>query len=53
MCPDQKAIKVSSFSESKRVNKYRKMGAGVYIKKPYQMDKIGLTIKQELYNTPK
>ncbi len=44
----QKAIIASGFSETKRVKEAQRLGAGVYIKKPYILEKIGLSIKQEL-----
>ncbi|HOW57918.1 MAG TPA: ATP-binding protein, partial [Smithellaceae bacterium] len=44
----QKAIIVSGFSESERVREAQKLGAGVYVRKPYIMEKIGLAIRQEL-----
>ena len=47
-CPEQKAIIVSGFSESERVSAAQKMGAGIYIKKPYVMEKLGLAVKEEL-----
>ena len=47
--PNQKAIIVSGFSETDRVKKAQKLGAGAYIKKPYVMEKIGVAIRDELY----
>ena len=46
--PEQKAIIVSGFSESERVTAAQKLGAGVYVKKPYIMEKLGLAVKEEL-----
>lgn len=46
--PDQKAIIASGYAESERVKEAQKLGAGAYIKKPYTLEKIGLTIKNEL-----
>lgn len=46
--PQQKAILVSGFSETDRVRKARRLGAGVYVKKPYVMETIGLAIRKEL-----
>ena len=46
--PGQKAIIVSGFSESERVSETQKLGAGVYVKKPYVMEKLGLAVKEEL-----
>jgi len=46
--PNQKAIIVSGFSETKRVKDAQRLGAGVYVKKPYLLEKIGLAIRGEL-----
>jgi PAS domain S-box-containing protein len=46
--PKQKAIIVSGFSETERVKKAQKLGAGAYVKKPYVMEKIGVAIRDEL-----
>ncbi len=46
--PKQKAILVSGFSETERVKKAQELGAGAYVKKPYQTGKIGLAIRREL-----
>jgi CheY-like chemotaxis protein len=46
--PDQKAIIVSGFSETKRVKEAQKLGAGAYVRKPYLLEKIGLAIRVEL-----
>jgi two-component system cell cycle sensor histidine kinase/response regulator CckA len=46
--PDQKAVIASGFSETNRVKAAQKLGAGVYIKKPYTMKDIGITVKMEL-----
>ena len=46
--PFQKAIIVSGFSETDRVQEVQSLGAGDYIKKPYTMEKIGLAVKKEL-----
>jgi len=44
----QKAVIASGFSETERVREAQRLGAGAYIKKPYALEKIGLSIKQEL-----
>ena len=49
--PKQKAIIVSGFSETARVKKAQKLGAGVYIRKPYTLEKIGIAVKSELSKT--
>ena len=46
--PGQKAIIASGFSETDRVKEVQRIGAGVYIKKPYTLEKIGLAVKTEL-----
>jgi len=46
--PGQKAIIASGFSETKRVKKAQRLGAGKYIKKPYTLGKIGIAVKNEL-----
>lgn len=46
--PKQKAVIVSGFSETKRVEDVLKLGAGCYIRKPYIMEKIGMAIRDEL-----
>ncbi len=46
--PGQKAIIVSGFSESDRVKKAQELGAGTYIKKPYSMEKLGITLRRTL-----
>ncbi len=46
--PGQKAILVSGFSETDRVREAQRLGAGVYVRKPYVMEKIGMAIRAEL-----
>jgi DNA-binding NarL/FixJ family response regulator len=46
--PGQKAIIVSGFSESERVNAAQALGAGTYVRKPYVMEKLGLAVRCEL-----
>jgi len=46
--PNQKAIIASGYSETDRVRKAQKLGAGAYVKKPYTFEKIGLAVKKEL-----
>ena len=48
--PKQKAIIASGFSETTRVKKAQKLGAGQYVKKPYTLEKIGIAVKNELGN---
>lgn len=46
--PEQKAVIASGFSESEKVKKAQRIGAGTYVKKPYSFEKIGLAVKGEL-----
>lgn len=46
--PNQKAIIVSGFTDSDEVKETQRIGAGIYIKKPFTLEKIGLAIKDEL-----
>jgi len=46
--PDQKAIIASGFSETDRVKAAQGLGAGSYLKKPYTLEKLGLTVKAAL-----
>ncbi len=46
--PDQKAIITSGFSESDDVKGALDLGAGVFIKKPYSMSKLGQAVKKAL-----
>jgi two-component system, cell cycle sensor histidine kinase and response regulator CckA len=49
--PQQKAIIVSGFSETDRVKKAQELGAGVYVRKPYVLESLGLAVRQELDRT--
>ena len=46
--PEQKAIIVSGFSETKRVKEAQRLGAGSYVKKPYILEKLGFAVRTEL-----
>ena len=46
--PNQKAIIASGFSETDRVKKAQRLGAGAYIKKPYTLENLGIAVKAEL-----
>jgi two-component system cell cycle sensor histidine kinase/response regulator CckA len=46
--PGQKAVIVSGFSATDRVNEMQRLGAGPYIKKPYTLHAIGKAIREEL-----
>ncbi len=46
--PGQKAIIVSGFAETTRVQKALELGAGCYLKKPYVIEQLGMAVKKEL-----
>ena len=46
--PKQPAIIVSGFSESERVKKAQMLGAGAYLRKPYNFANLGKVVKDEL-----
>ncbi|MCW4020367.1 MAG: ATP-binding protein, partial [Candidatus Bathyarchaeota archaeon] len=46
--PQQRAVLVSVFSETKRVKEAQGLGAGSYVRKPYSLEKIGVAIRAEL-----
>ncbi|MGC8492470.1 MAG: hybrid sensor histidine kinase/response regulator [Syntrophobacteraceae bacterium] len=46
--PGQKAIIVSGFAETSRVQKALELGAGSYLKKPYVIEQLGMAVKKEL-----
>ena len=48
MAPEQKAIIVSGYAENERVKKTQKLGAGIFVKKPFTIEKIGIAVKNEL-----
>ncbi|BBO67789.1 hypothetical protein DSCA_17190 [Desulfosarcina alkanivorans] len=48
LCPGQKAIIASGFAETDRVKKALNMGVGQFIKKPYTIADVGLSVKNEL-----
>ncbi|MBU0970193.1 MAG: response regulator, partial [Proteobacteria bacterium] len=45
---DQKVVIASGFSDNERVKEAQRLGAGQYIRKPYSVEEIGITIKEEL-----
>jgi PAS domain S-box-containing protein len=49
--PKQKAIIVSGYSETERVNDAHALGAGEYVKKPYVIEKLGMAVRSELDRT--
>ena len=46
--PEQKAIIASGYAESTDVKKAQKLGARVYLKKPYTLEKLGEAVRNEL-----
>jgi two-component system, cell cycle sensor histidine kinase and response regulator CckA len=46
--PKQKAIIVSGFSETDEVKQAQKLGAGMFLKKPFTLEQIGIAIRDEL-----
>jgi signal transduction histidine kinase/CheY-like chemotaxis protein len=50
--PGQKAVIVSGFSETDRVQKTLEMGAGAFVRKPYILEKLGLAVRKELDRKP-
>lgn len=46
--PGQKAVIASGYSKTQQVEKAIELGAGAYIKKPYTLENLGLTIKKVL-----
>jgi PAS domain S-box-containing protein len=46
--PGQKAVITSGYSETERVNEAQRLGAGIYLKKPYTLENLGAAVKQEL-----
>jgi CheY-like chemotaxis protein len=46
--PGQKAIMTSGFSETDRAKEAIRLGAGLYIKKPFTLNQIGLAVREEL-----
>jgi PAS domain S-box-containing protein len=48
ICPGQKAIIASGFSENKSVKDIKSLGAGFFIKKPYSIKLLGEAVLHEL-----
>ena len=47
ICPSQKSIILSGFSETPQVEKAMQIGAGAYLKKPVVMEKLGLAVREQ------
>jgi len=48
ICPGHRAVIASGFSETSDVKKIQALGAGIYVKKPYTMESIGIAVRKEL-----
>ena len=48
MHPGQKAIIASGFTETERVKEAKRLGAGSFIRKPYLLEKLAVTVRAEL-----
>ena len=48
LCPGQRAIIASGYSETEEVRETQRLGAGQYVKKPYTMVTIGQAVRAEL-----
>jgi len=46
--PNQRAMIASGFSETKRVRKAQRLGAAVYVKKPYTLENLGRAVRETL-----
>ncbi len=46
--PKQKAIIASGYSETARVKEAQRLGVGKYIKKPYTLETLGVSVRAEL-----
>ena len=46
--PEQKAIIASGFSEPNQIKQARRNGLSAYLKKPYSLENMGMTVKAEL-----
>jgi len=51
ICPTQKAIVVSGFASTDRVQEMQQLGAGKYVKKPYTMNMLASALRTELDRT--
>jgi CheY-like chemotaxis protein len=48
VCPEQKCIIVSGYSETDRVRRARELGAGRFVSKPFTLEKLGSAVRAEL-----
>lgn len=49
--PRQRAVIASGFSESEQVLEAQRLGAGAYLRKPYTLERLAVTVKHELQKT--
>jgi len=52
ICPHQKVIIVSGYSENNRVREAMSLGNGAYLKKPYTIKEVSSIVANELSSTP-
>jgi DNA-binding NarL/FixJ family response regulator len=50
--PSQNAVIVSGYSETERIRETQRLGADVYVRKPYTLEKIGLALRETLERYP-
>jgi YesN/AraC family two-component response regulator len=50
--PNQKAVIASGFSETARVKAAIELGVSEYVRKPYSLEKIGLSVRRALQVAP-
>ncbi|MBA4422670.1 MAG: hypothetical protein C0390_06140 [Syntrophus sp. (in: bacteria)] len=48
LCPGQKAIIASGYSETDRVKEAQRLGAVAYLKKPYTVEMVAVAVRREL-----
>ena len=46
--PRQRTVITSGFAETARVKSMQQLGAGTYLRKPYTVEALGMTVKSEL-----
>ena len=50
--PGQKAIITSGYSKSEHVGEMQTLGAGIFVQKPYSLERLGMAVKTTLAKTP-
>jgi PAS domain S-box-containing protein len=50
--PGQKAVIASGFSETARIKTAQQLGAGIYLRKPYTLYRLGEAVREELDRDP-